>query len=43
MIEALVKLAGSLFIGGLGLMLILICTLVMVVIAREIITKVKEK
>ena len=43
MIEVLIKIAGSLFIGGMGLLLILICTLVMVVLGRELITIIKEK
>ena len=42
MMEAIIKLAGSLFIGGIGLLLILICSLSMLVIARELITKAKE-
>jgi len=42
MMEAIIKLAGSLFIGGIGLLLILICSLIMLVIARELITKAKE-
>ena len=33
MMEAIIKLAGSLFIGGIGLLLILICSLIMLVIA----------
>ena len=35
MIESLVKLAGSLLIGGLGLALILICVLFSIVLFKE--------
>ena len=38
MVEILIKIAGSLFIGGIGLLLIIICTLVMVVLGKELIT-----
>lgn len=43
MVEILIKIAGSLFIGGIGLLLIIICTLVMVVLGKELITIIKEK
>ena len=39
MIDGLVKIAGSLFIGGLGLVMILIAFLVMVVLVKEILDK----
>lgn len=35
MVEAMIKIAGSLFIGGIGLVLILLCTLLLVVLVKE--------
>ena len=35
MVEAMIKIAGSLFIGGIGLVLILLCTLSLVVLVKE--------
>ena len=43
MVEGLIKIAGSLFIGGIGLVLILISTLILVVIAREVVGWLQEK
>ena len=43
MIEGLIKIAGSLFIGGIGLVLILISTLILVVIAREVVGWLQDK
>ena len=42
MIEALIKITGSLFIGGIGLGLILVCTLIITVMIKEVISKIKE-
>ena len=35
MVDGIVKIAGSLFIGGIGLGLILVCTMVLIVIFKE--------
>ena len=43
MIEGLMKVCGALFVGGMGLLTILACSLVVVVIIRELIIKIKEK
>ena len=43
MVEGLIKIAGSLFIGGIGLVLILIATLIFVVIAREVVGWLQDK
>ena len=43
MVEGLIKIAGSLFIGGIGLVLILISTLILVVIAREVVGWLQDK
>ena len=43
MIDALIKIAGSLFVGGIGLILILMATLIFVVIIRETITWLNER
>jgi len=43
MIEALIKIAGSLFIGGIGLLLILVCSLIVFVLVREIIDNANKR
>lgn len=43
MIEGLVKIAGSLFIGGLGLVIILLSAVVGFVLVHEIINYIKER
>lgn len=43
MIEALIKICGSLFIGGIGLALILISVLVSIVFIKEIVEWVKDQ
>ena len=42
MIDALVNLAGSLFIGGIGLIMILIACLVATVLIKELIDRYKN-
>jgi|TARA_Y100000296_G_C4939452_1_gene140679 hypothetical protein len=39
MIEGLIKIAGSLFIGGIGLVLILAVSLIFAVLCKELIDK----
>ena len=36
MIEGIIKIAGSLFVGGIGLLLILTCSLIMIVLFKEV-------
>jgi len=43
MVDGIVKIAGSLFIGGIGLCLCLAAGLIIVVFIREVITKTKER
>lgn len=43
MIEGLVKIAGSLFVGGIGLVLILLCVVVGYVLISEISNYMKER
>ena len=42
MIEALIKIAGSLFVGGIGLGMILICVLLITVLVKEILERIKS-
>lgn len=39
MIDALMKVCGALFVGGIGLLMIVIATLVMTVLIKEVIEK----
>ena len=43
MIDALVRLAGSLIVGGIGLLLILIATALGAILVREIVTHLRER
>lgn len=43
MIDAMVKIAGSLFIGGIGLVMILVACLITGAFIRELIDKSREK
>jgi len=43
MVEALIKIAGSLFIGGIGLVLIVVSALVGVILAKHAIEHCKYK
>jgi len=43
MIEGIIKIAGSLFIGGIGLILILIATLIFIVIGREVLQWLQDR
>ena len=43
MIEALMKICGAFFIGGIGLMLILVVTIIFVIIIKELIQHIKER
>ena len=42
MIDAIVKLAGSLFIGGIGLVMILVACLLAIVLVKELIHRYKD-
>jgi hypothetical protein len=42
MIDAIVKLAGSLFIGGIGLLMILVVCLLTIVFVKELIHRYKD-
>jgi len=42
MIDAIVKLAGSLFIGGIGLLMILVVCLLTIVLVKELIHRYKD-
>ena len=41
MVEALMKICGALFVGGIGLLLILICTMIAIII-KESVQRIKE-
>ena len=43
MIEGLVKIAGSLFVGGVGLLIILLCSVIGFVLIKELIEYMKER
>jgi hypothetical protein len=43
MIDAIVKIAGSLFIGGLGMAMIFVFSLLMVILALEVYGMVKRR
>jgi len=43
MIEALIKISGSLFVGGIGLLLIVVCLLLMIVLIKEVYGKCIDK
>jgi hypothetical protein len=43
MVEALMKICGALFVGGIGLLLILICTMIAIIIIKESVQRIKEK
>ena len=43
MVEGLIKIAGSLFVGGIGLILILIAVLIFIVLGKEVIGWLQEK
>ena len=40
--EIIIKLAGSLFIGGIGLLLILVCSVVIFVLLKEVLEYIKS-
>ena len=42
MVEALIKIAGSLFVGGIGLALTLASVLVIVVVVKEVLEYIKS-
>ena len=42
MVEGLIKICGALFVGGIGLAMILVCTMIGIVIIKEIIERTKE-
>jgi len=43
MIDAIVKIAGSLFIGGLGMAMIFLFSFLMMILALEVYSKIKRK
>ena len=43
MIDGLVKIAGSLFVGGIGLAIILLCSVIGFVLIKELIEYMKER
>lgn len=43
MVEFLIKVSGSLFVGGLGLIMILFSLLIIAVIVREIVNYIEDK
>ena len=43
MVESLMKICGALFVGGIGLGLILICTMIGIVIIKEILERMESK